>query len=156
MFEFHSPIPEDSALPPLRKARENAPRLRLRFDQIKVPAGFPSPAAGYEDGQLDINEYLVRNPVSTFFFTVQGDSMEGAQIFDGDLLVVDRSVTATHGSIVIAFINGERLVKRLQISEAEGVTLVSANPLYPPLNITEGCELWVWGVVIGKFRRLPA
>lgn len=79
---------------------------------MKVSAGFPSPAADYEEKTLDINEYLIRNPVSTFFFPVQGESMQGAEIFDGDVLVVDRSIKARH-YIVVAFVNGERLVKRL-------------------------------------------
>jgi len=69
------------------------PRLLIPLGAAKVSAGFPSPAADYEDKRLDINEYLVRNPVSTFFFPVQGDSMQGAEIFDGDILVVDRSLT---------------------------------------------------------------
>ena len=68
------------------------PPMPLPFDGVKVSAGFPSPAADYEDKRLDINDYLVRNPVSTFFFPVQGDSMEGAEIFEGDVFVVDKSV----------------------------------------------------------------
>ena len=87
----------------------DAPRRPLPLDGVKVSAGFPSPAADYEDARLDINDYLVRNPVSTFFFAVQGDSMQGAEIFDGDILVVDRSIRARHGHVVVAFINGERL-----------------------------------------------
>ena len=90
-----------------------APRQALPVDSIKISAGFPSPAADYEESRLDINEYLVRNPVSTFFFPVQGDSMEGAEIFDGDILVVDKSVRPRHGHIVVAFVDGLRLVKRL-------------------------------------------
>jgi len=120
---------------------------------MKVSAGFPSPAGDYEDKRLDINTYLVRNPVSTFFFPVQGDSMEGAEIFDGDILVVDKSVRARHGHIVIAFVNGERLVKRL-FRRVGRVALVAENPSYPPLEIQEGMEMAVWGVVVGKFKRL--
>ena len=155
MFELDSVPYDDLALnlAHLLKAHENPSRLLISIDQMKVSAGFPSPAADYEDGQLDINEYLIRNPVSTFFFPVQGDSMEGALIFDGDVLVVDRSVKASHGSIVIAFVNGERLVKRLHLSR-DRVALIAENPHYPPLEIAEGIELMVWGVVIGKFRRL--
>ena len=131
----------------------DAPRQALPLDAVKVSAGFPSPAADYEDKRLDINEYLVRNPVSTFFFPVQGDSMQGAEIFDGDILVVDRSVRARHGHIVVAFVNGERLVKRLH-RRAGRVALVAENPSYPSLEIQEGMELEVWGVVVGKFKRL--
>lgn len=132
-----------------------APKLALPLDTVKVSAGFPSPAADYEESRLDINEYLVRNPVSTFFFPVQGDSMEGAEIHDGDILVVDKSVRARHGHIVIAFIDGQRLVKRLH-HRAGRVALMAENSCYPPLEIQEGMELHIWGVVIGKFKRFGA
>ena len=131
----------------------DAPRQYLLLDATKVSAGFPSPAADYVDSRLDINEYLVRNPVSTFFFPVEGDSMEGAEIFDGDILVVDRSIKARHGHIVIAFIDGERLVKRLYNRPGK-LALVAENPKYPPLVVREGNELSVWGVVVGRFKRM--
>jgi DNA polymerase V len=132
-----------------------APRLPLPIDEVKVSAGFPSPAADYEDKRLDINEYLVRNPVSTFFFSVEGDSMEGAQIFDGDILVVDKSIRPRHGQIVIAFVDGQRLVKRLY-RRAGRVALLAENPVYPPLEIRDGMELVIWGVVTGKFKHFGA
>lgn len=132
-----------------------ATKLLLPIDAVKVSAGFPSPAADYEESRLDINEYLVRNPISTFFFPVQGDSMVGAEIHDGDILVVDKSVRARHGHIVIAFIDGQRLVKRLH-HRAGRVALMAENPSYPPLEIKEGMELLVWGVVVGKFKRFGA
>ena len=128
------------------------PQQYFSLDTVKVSAGFPSPAADYEDKRLDINKYLVRNPVSTFFFPVEGDSMEGAEIFDGDILVVDKSVTPVHGHVVVAFVNGERLVKRLH-HRAGRMALVAENRRYPALEIQEGMELHVWGVVIGKFKR---
>lgn len=131
------------------------PCLLIPLDGVKISAGFPSPAADYEDGRLDVNEYLIKNPISTFFFPVQGDSMEGAQIFDGDVLVVDRSVKARHGSVVVAFVDGERLVKRLWRRNGR-VALVAENPKYPALEIKEGSDLLVWGVVIGKFSRVSA
>ena len=132
-----------------------APRLELQLGAVKISAGFPSPAADYEDRRLDINEYLVRNPVSTFFFAVEGDSMEGVEIFDGDILVVDKSVRPRHGHIVVAFLDGQRLVKRL-FRRAGRVALVAENPNYPTLDIHEGQELEVWGVVVGKFKRFGA
>lgn len=102
-----------------------------------ISAGSPSPAEDYAQKRLDINEYLVRNPVSTFFFTVKGDSMEDADIFEGDILVVDRSIEAAHGHIVVAFLNGERLVKSL--SKRDGsLMLLAGNPKYPPLTLKEG------------------
>lgn len=132
--------------------RPGAPTLELPLATVKVSAGFPSPAVDYEDKHLDINQYLVRNPVSTFFFMVEGDSMEGAEIFAGDILVVDRSVRPRHGHIVVAFVDGERLVKRLY-RHAGRVALVAENPKYPTLEVQEDQELEVWGVVVGKFKR---
>ena len=79
----------------------------------RIPAGFPSPADEYAESTLDLNTYLIRNKVSTFFFRVIGDSMTGANIHDGDLLVVDRSIEPKHGHIVLAVINNEHTVKRL-------------------------------------------
>lgn len=129
-----------------------AAKCYLPLDAVRVSAGFPSPAADYEDKRLDINEYLVRNPVSTFFFVVEGDSMQGAEIFAGDVLVVDKSVRPRHDHIVIAFVDGQRLVKRL-FRRGGRVALLAENPNYPPLEIREGQELLVWGVVVGKFKR---
>ena len=133
----------------------DAPKLFIPLGTVKVSAGFPSPAADYEDKRLDINDYLVQNPVSTFFFPVEGDSMQGAEIFAGDILVVDKSVRPRHGHIVIAFVDGERLVKRLY-KRAGRVALVAENPAYPRLEIQEGMDLEVWGVVVGKFKRLTS
>lgn len=132
-----------------------APRVELPLGAVKVSAGFPSPAADYEDKRLDINDYLIRNPVSTFFFSVEGDSMQGAEIFDGDILVVDKSIRPVHGHIVVAFVNGERLVKRLY-RRGSRVALLAENPAYPSLEIDEGIDLEIWGVVVGKFKRLTA
>ncbi len=133
----------------------DAPKQFIRLGTVKVSAGFPSPAADYEDKRLDINDYLVQNPVSTFFFPVEGDSMQGAEIFAGDILVVDKSVRPQHGHIVIAFVDGERLVKRLY-KRAGRVALVAENPAYPRLEIQEGMDLESWGVVVGKFKRLTS
>lgn len=130
----------------------DAPACLLPLGTVKVSAGFPSPAADYEEERLDINRYLVRSPISTFFFPVQGDSMEGAEIFDGDILVVDKAVAPRHGHIVVAFVNGERLVKRLHSRHGQ-VALIAENLAYPPLVIQEGAELVIWGVVVGKFKR---
>ena len=140
-------------LPGLWLPALDAPACLVPLGMVKVSAGFPSPAADYEEKRLDINEYLIRNPVSTFFFPVQGDSMEGAEIFDGDILVVDRSIKARHGHIVVAFVDGERLVKRLHNRQGR-VALLAENPDYPPLVISEEMDFVIWGVVAGKFKRM--
>lgn len=126
--------------------------LPLPLGLVKVSAGFPSPAADYQDKRLDINDYLVRNAVATFFFPVEGNSMEGAEIFAGDILVVDRSLRARDGHIVVAFVDGERLVKRLSC-HGTSVRLLAEHPAYPPLVIQENMEFLIWGVVVGKFKR---
>ena len=119
-----------------------------------VRAGFPSPAQDYEEETLDINQYLVRNAPATFFVTVEGDSMINAGIHAGDILVVDRSLQFQSGQIVVAFVGGERLVKRVQFSGDVGY-LIAENPAYPPIKITEENPATIWGVVTGKFGKIP-
>jgi len=129
--------------------------VERQLDPCPVPAGFPSPAGDYEEVRLDIGSYLMRNPVSTFFFTVSGQSMRDAGIQEGDILVVDKSITPVHGHIVIAFVDGLRLVKRLYKREGR-VALVAANPDYPTIELHGEMEMTIWGVVIGQYRRIQA
>lgn len=120
---------------------------------VGLSAGFPSPAQDYEEKRIDLNQFLVRNPNTSFIFRVIGDSMRDADIFNGDMLVVDRSIEAHHGNIVVAFLNGERLVKRL-CTRGGPLRLEAANPDYPAIVITDAMEMQVWGVVVAKFKRL--
>lgn len=119
----------------------------------RISAGFPSPADDYVESPLDLNAYLVRNPAATFMVKVSGDSMAGAGIADGDLLVVDRSAEAVHGKIVVAVLDGELAVKRLHIRNGVRL-LVPENPKYKPLRIESGQELQLWGVVTGVVKRV--
>ena len=111
-----------------------------------IQAGFPSPAAEYEEIDLDINDIVVSNTAATFFVRVKGDSMIDASVNDGDILVVDRSIEATHGKIVIAVVNSEFTVKRLYKKNGV-VKLIPANPAYPEIIFKDGEELKIWGVV---------
>ena len=111
-----------------------------------VNAGFPSPATDYVEDKLDLNEHLVRHPAATFFVKASGDSMTGAGIFDGDILIVDRSLKPANSSIVIAVLNGDFTVKRLHMSKGK-VTLLPENPKYKPVDIDEDSGFSVWGVV---------
>ena len=120
--------------------------LKLPVFLESVSAGFPSPAEDYLEGRLDLNEHLIRNPSATFFVRVTGDSMTGAGIYSGDMLVVDRSLAAKDGSVIIAVINGELLVKRLRMAQGE-VWLEAENPNYSPVTITPDMQFEVWGVV---------
>ncbi|MBF8263376.1 MAG: umuD [Parachlamydiales bacterium] len=111
-----------------------------------VKAGFPSPADDYMEKKLDLNEHLIQHPAATFFVRVDGDSMKGAGIHRSDILIVDRSLEATDGRIVIAAINGEFTVKRIRI-EHNQVLLEAEHPNYPPLRIEKDWDFQVWGIV---------
>jgi len=111
-----------------------------------VSAGFPSPAEDHIDQQLDLNELLIQHPVATFFVRVSGESMKDAGINHGDILVVDRSLEASSGRIVIAIVNGELTVKRF-VQDSSSCQLVAANSDYPPVAITHETDFSVWGVV---------
>ncbi len=127
--------------------------LRLPLFGSKVQAGFPSPADDYVAGQLDLHQLLVKREAATFYVRVQGDSMVGAGIREGDILVVDRSITPTDGKIVIAVLNGELTVKELSI-KPQGVQLLPRNDAYPPIDVPQESDLTVWGVVTGVVRQL--
>lgn len=117
-----------------------------------VPAGFPSPADDYIEGQLDLNEYFVEHPAATFYVRVTGESMTGAGIFPGDILIVDRSLEAQHGKIVIAVVNHELTVKRLHRRNGV-IELRPENPVFPIIGCKDGMELVIWGVVCGLVRK---
>ncbi|MEO5998863.1 MAG: translesion error-prone DNA polymerase V autoproteolytic subunit [Chitinophagaceae bacterium] len=111
-----------------------------------IPAGFPSPAADYIEETIDLNHLLIKNPSATFFVRVEGESMIEAFIPPKALLLVDKSINASSGHIVVAVLNGEFTVKRLLITQA-GTFLTPANPKYKPIRITEEMNFQVWGVV---------
>lgn len=118
----------------------------------KVPAGFPSPADDYVEGRLSLDEHLVRHREATFFVRAKGNSMVGAGIFDGDLLVVDKSLAPASGDIVIAVMDGELTVKRL-IRLGGRVILRPENPRFKDIELREGQELQVWGVVTSCVKK---
>ena len=128
--------------------------VRPLFGQ-RVPAGFPSPAEEYVEKGLDLNSYLVRNKVATYFFRVQGDSMMGARIHDGDLVVVDRSISPKHRHIVLAVVNQDYTVKRLY-KRAGVIELRPENPQYSPIRFGDDETLEIWGVVVGTVCRFDA
>jgi DNA polymerase V len=115
-----------------------------------VAAGFPSPADDHLD--LDLHELPIQHPASTFYVRLAGDSMQGAGLYDGDILVVDRSLEPKHTDIVIAVLNGELTVKRL-FTQGPVVQLRPANHRYPIITVTPDQELLIWGVVTGSIRQ---
>ena len=112
----------------------------------KINAGFPSPADDYIESRLDLNEYLVRHKEATFFLRVKGDSMTGANIHDGSLLIVDKAAEPKHGDIVVVVVDGELTVKRLYRRDGV-VKLTAENAAFPEILIKPESELVVWGVV---------
>jgi len=112
----------------------------------QVAAGFPSPADDYLEGNLDLNKYLIKHPVATYFVRVIGDSMIGAGIHSGDILIVDRSLEPTNRRVVIAVVDGELTVKRL-IRKNGIIILMPENNQYKPIEIKDETDLEVWGVV---------
>lgn len=123
-----------------------------------VVAGFPSPAEQYLEPPLDLNELLIKRPAATFFVRVEGDSMTGVGINDGDLLVVDRSLRPASGDVIIACVDGDFTVKTLRLGNGERgnallgekgvkVWLEPANPNYPIITLESGQELDYFGKV---------
>lgn len=148
----------ESALPPgveIWKADPNPTVVLRPLASHKVQAGFPSPADDYVERQLDLNEYLVDDANSTFFYRVGGMSMKDLGIFPGDTLVVSRSATPVNEDVIIAILDGELTVKQLSI-DGSRVALVAANKAFRPIVIREGQDLQIWGVVmhtIHSFRK---
>ncbi len=111
-----------------------------------VSAGFPSPATDFIENKLDLNEHLVKHPAATFIVKANGASMIEAGISSGDLLIVDRSISPRNNNIVIASILGDLTVKKLQ-KKNQSFFLMSANKLYPSIEVKEEMECFIWGVV---------
>ena len=124
------------------------------FKKVKIPllndsvsAGFPSPADDYIEENIDLNEHLISNPFSTFFLRVKGNSMINAGIKDKDLIIVDKSLTAKPGNIIIAMIDGEFTIKRLSIKNNQ-LYLKAENHNYPDFSFRNHFDIQIWGVVI--------
>ena len=131
----------------------NPSLIHLPLFGTRVPAGFPSPAADFAEGTLDLNEHLIRRPAATFMVRIIGDSMIGAGIHDGDLAIVDRSIEPRAGHVVVAVINGELTVKTLR--RRGGVTsLEAANPAYRPIMVGDDADLQIWGVVTSSIHQM--
>lgn len=139
---------------PARKALVFRPLINPRpvpAVMESVRAGFPSVAQDYFAGDFSFDENVILHPDTTFILTVAGDSMEGAGIFDGDLLVVDRSLNPEDGDVVVAILDDELTVKRL-VMHGRTPILHPENPLYPDFSPLDGQSLEIWGVVTGNYH----
>lgn len=131
--------------------------FKEKLDLLFAPsirAGFPNSAEDYMNESLDFNRDLIKHPEATFYGRVQGDSMEGLGINEGDIAVIDRSLEAQHGDIVVSFIDGDFNVKLLDLSHKKDgyIELKSANPNAPNFRINEYDNFEVWGVVIWTIK----
>lgn len=118
-----------------------------------VQAGFPSPALDFMEYQIDLNKELARNMPATFYIKVAGNSMTGAGIDDGDVLVADRSLPPKDGCVAICLIDAEFTVKRLKV-EPDCLFLIPENPDYPLLRVTEHNQFMVWGIVTYVIKKI--
>ena len=129
---FYAPIKEEGLGVPLSKNT--------------VSAGFPSPADDFKEKRISLDKTLIKNKEATFYARVSGESMIGAGLDDGDLLVIDRSLEAEHGKIAVCFLDGEFTVKRLHIDK-DNITLMPENKSYKPIKVPKDSDLLIWGVV---------
>lgn len=127
--------------------------LEIVLAQTGISAGFPSPADDFKEYKISLDKTLVRNKEATFYAKVSGQSMIGAGLNDGDLLVVDKSLEPTHNKIAVCFIDGEFTVKRLKVT-FEGVYLQPENPIYDPILVTESNDFQIWGIVTHVIKKL--
>ena len=142
---------------PLRTKKQlllqSAPKQAIPLYVSAVAAGFPLPGDDAVEQTLSIDTYLMHNPTATFFVRASGHSMEGANITTGDILVVDRSVSPASGTIVVAAVFGELVVKRL-MKKGSRTLLVSEHEDYEPIVVQDGSDCVIWGVVVGVVRKL--
>ena len=121
--------------------------------QSGIHAGFPSPATDYMTQAIDLNKELVRHPAATFYGRVVGDSMIDAGVDEGDILVIDKSLEAREGDMAVCFVDGEFTLKHLHFHE-DGLTLRPANINYPEIEVCEGVDFVMWGVVTYVIKRV--
>ena len=125
-------------------------KVELPLFNSHIRAGFPSPADDFIDKHLDLNEFLIKSPASTFFAWAEGESLRGIGIHDGDLLIIDRSINAKNGDVVVAAIDGELTCKILDTRQK---LLLSANKAFPPIAICGQEELIIEGVIIFSIKQ---
>lgn len=120
--------------------------LSLPFADQGIKAGFPSPAQDYLESAIDLNKELIKHPASTFYGRVKGDSMIDANVHDGDILVIDKSLEPRNGDMAVCFIDGEFTIKYIKI-EKDIIWLQPANDNYKPIKVTIDNDFVIWGIV---------
>lgn len=118
-----------------------------------IKAGFPNPAQDFVESSLDLNRYVIRNPASTFYARIDGNSMKDAGIADGDIVVIDKSLEPAEGRIAVCYLDGEFTLKRLQVRR-DGIWLIPENPDYKPIRVTEDNHFVIWGIVTYVIKKM--
>lgn len=131
----------------------SGPKKKLDLYTSHIPAGFPSPAEDFIEKQLDLNDYLIRNKSATFLVRVNGHSMINAGIHDGDMVVVDRSVEASDGNVILGVLNGEFTIKKL-VKEKNKIFLMPENEKFKAIELTSEMDFKIWGVVTFALHKL--
>jgi len=126
---------------------------KLNLYSSQIPAGFPSPAEDFLEKRLDLNDYLIKNKTATFLIKVQGDSMINAGIHSGDILIIDRSIEASDGKIILGVLNGEFTIKRV-VKKKGKLFLTPENDVFQPIEITEEMDFNIWGVVTYSIHKV--
>lgn len=127
--------------------------LNIKFSDTPVNAGFPSPAENHMESTMDLNRALVKNPSSTFYARVKGESMIDDGVDDGDILVIDRSVEPYENCLAVCFLDGEFTLKRVRL-EGEDLLLVPANEKFKPIRVKKDNDFYVWGIVRYLIKRV--
>lgn len=143
---------EDISITEVRSVVEDK-TVGPQFFEDRVQAGFPSPAQGEYADSIDLNRALITNPAATFCARVIGNSMVEAGINEGDLLIIDRSLTPHDGNIAVCYVDGDFTVKRLSVRD-DGIYLTPANAKFPELRVSEDSNFQVWGVVSHIIKKL--
>ena len=138
---------------PYSSLNECSPTLLIPLVKETISAGFPSPAEDYIELGIDLNKYLIKNPISTFFLRVSGNSMNNAGIYNNDLLIIDRSINPKPGHIVVALLDGEFTLKRL-IKRQDNYYLRADKENYPAINLYEYIDIQIWGVATYSIHEL--
>ncbi len=126
-------------------------KLELPVVENGISAGFPSPADDFLDASIDLNKALIKNKDATFYGRVKGDSMIGAGLNNGDLLIIDKSLEPKNGKIAVCFIDGDFTVKRIKI-EKDVVWLIAENKNYKPIKVTKDNDFIIWGIVTNVIK----
>ncbi len=128
-------------------------KLEMPYISSGIKAGFPSPAADFDETRLSIDQIVVKNATATFYAKASGNSMNGAGIDDGDILVIDKSLEPQDGKIAVCFIDGEFTVKRIKVQE-NSLLLLPENPTFEPIEVTQENNFIIWGIVTYVVKKI--